>query len=90
MADEPFRTNRPETEVMRMTRNFEIRYWMQVFGVSRDELQEAVRAVGFDAEAVRRYLLGVEEDRRRGAAPPADAGDEDEVPAAEWRVAGPG
>jgi len=34
----------------------EVRYWTQALGVSREQLEAAVRAVGVSAEAVRRKL----------------------------------
>jgi hypothetical protein len=34
----------------------EVRYWTQEFKVSREELEEAVKAVGVMVEDVRKYL----------------------------------
>ncbi|MGN6817856.1 MAG: DUF3606 domain-containing protein [Sphingomonas sp.] len=39
-----------------MGEDYEVEYWTQKFGVSRDRLQQAVNAVGNSAEAVERYL----------------------------------
>lgn len=36
--------------------DYEVRYWTDKFGVSRDELAEAVKAVGNGADAVALYL----------------------------------
>ena len=36
--------------------DYEVRYWTEKFGVSRDELAEAVNAVGNSADAVALYL----------------------------------
>jgi len=36
--------------------DYEVRYWTDKFGVSRDELAEAVKAVGNGADAVAVYL----------------------------------
>jgi hypothetical protein len=34
----------------------EVRYWTETLGVTKDELQRAVDAVGHSAEKVREYL----------------------------------
>jgi hypothetical protein len=34
----------------------ELRYWAETLNVSREQLSEAVRAVGDSADAVRKYL----------------------------------
>lgn len=39
-----------------MGEDYEVRYWTQKFGVSRDRLQEAVNAAGNSASAVEAYL----------------------------------
>jgi len=36
--------------------DYEVRYWTDKFGVSRQRLEEAVRAVGNSATAVEQYL----------------------------------
>ncbi|HEX8561730.1 MAG TPA: DUF3606 domain-containing protein [Flavobacterium sp.] len=38
--------------------DYELQYWSQKFGVSRDKLKEAVEAVGTQAEKVEDYLRG--------------------------------
>lgn len=35
---------------------YEVRYWTEALGVSKDELREAIAAVGRSAERVRSYL----------------------------------
>lgn len=40
---------------------YEVRYWTEALGVSRDELEEAVKSVGHSADAVRGHLR----DRKR-------------------------
>jgi hypothetical protein len=39
-----------------MGEDYEVEYWTDKFGVSRDRLQQAVDAVGTNAEAVEQYL----------------------------------
>ncbi len=36
--------------------DYEVQYWTNKFGVSRERLEEAVHSVGNGAEAVGRYL----------------------------------
>jgi hypothetical protein len=36
--------------------DYEVRYWTKKFGVSEDELADAVKAVGNSADAVARHL----------------------------------
>ena len=36
--------------------DYEVRYWTDKFGVSRDRLADAVKAVGHGADAVARHL----------------------------------
>ena len=49
----------------------EVRYWTSKWGISRDELADAVKAVGNSAAAVARHLGRSEEDggRRAGILP---------------------
>lgn len=39
-----------------MEEDYEVEYWTQKFGVSRERLQEAVDSVGNGADAVQQYL----------------------------------
>jgi len=39
-----------------MGEDYEVQYWTEKFGVSRERLQQAVDAVGNGAEAVKEYL----------------------------------
>ena len=38
--------------------DYEVQYWTEKFGVSRERLEEAVKAAGNSADAVERYLKG--------------------------------
>jgi len=38
--------------------DYEVRYWTEKLGVSRDRLEAAVAAVGNSADAVERHLKG--------------------------------
>jgi hypothetical protein len=57
---------RPDPNVVRLGRNHEVRYWMQVLGTSRAMLESGVLAVGSDANAVRAWLEDADavDDRR--------------------------
>jgi hypothetical protein len=39
-----------------LTRNYEVRDWCKAFGCSKEELHDAVKAVGASPEKVREYL----------------------------------
>jgi hypothetical protein len=41
-----------------MGEDYEVEYWTNKFGVSRDRLQQAVDAVGHSADAVEKHLKG--------------------------------
>ncbi|WP_183574147.1 DUF3606 domain-containing protein [Mucilaginibacter sp. X5P1] len=47
----------PEKELINMKENYEVEYWTKKLGVSREQLQEAVDAVGSSAEEVKKYLM---------------------------------
>ncbi len=43
---------------IRIEQEYELRYWTWKFGVTTEQLMEAVKAVGTDADDVERYLKG--------------------------------
>lgn len=45
-----------DRKLISLKQDYEVRYWTQALGVSKDELKDAVNAVGPSAERVRRYL----------------------------------
>ena len=49
-----------------VNQDYELRYWSQKFGVSADELREAVNEVGPMAEAVEQRLRGRNAKSRGG------------------------
>ena len=57
---------RPDANVVRLSNNFEARYWMQVFAVSRSRLESAVLQVGSHADAIRRHLNLTVDDAEEG------------------------
>lgn len=45
-----------DRKLISLKQDYEVRYWTQALGVSKDELKDAVNAVGPSAQRVREYL----------------------------------
>ena len=56
MADNLKRVVTPNDELISISQEHEIKHWSEEFGVSRQELLDAVNAVGSSAQAVKEYL----------------------------------
>ncbi|WP_102944330.1 DUF3606 domain-containing protein [Stenotrophomonas sp. VV52] len=56
MTDDKSKTGGPDRERINVNEDYELQYWTNAFGVSADELREAVKAVGPTAAAVRQHL----------------------------------
>lgn len=56
MSDDKNERAPQDSSRVAMGEDYEVRYWTDKFGVSRDRLQEAVNAVGNGADAVEAYL----------------------------------
>jgi hypothetical protein len=56
MADDKTKRAPQETNLISLTEDYEIDYWTEVLGVTRERLAEAIQAVGHSAEKVRTYL----------------------------------
>lgn len=56
MADNPNLRGGRDRERIALGQEHEVRYWTETLGVTRQELETAVREVGNDAGAVRRRL----------------------------------
>ncbi|MEP9359990.1 MULTISPECIES: DUF3606 domain-containing protein [unclassified Sphingomonas] len=56
MADDKTLRGPQDSSRVAMGEEYEVSYWTEKFGVSRERLQEAVDAVGNSADAVRAYL----------------------------------
>ncbi len=54
--DDKNNTGSPDRDRISLSQDHEVQYWTKALGVSADELQRAVQAVGPTAEAVRRHL----------------------------------
>jgi len=46
----------PDRDRINVNEDYELQYWSEKFGVSRDKIKEAVEAVGTSVEAVQKYL----------------------------------
>lgn len=56
MSDDKSKTAPHDASRISMSEDYEVRYWTEKFGVTRDQLAKAVVAVGNSAEAVEAYL----------------------------------
>jgi len=56
MADNRTLRGPQDSSRIAMSEDYEVEYWTDKFGVSRDELQKAVDAVGNSADAVEAHL----------------------------------
>lgn len=58
MADDKTLRAPQDASRIALGEDYEVDYWTGKFGVSRERLEEAVRAVGNGADAVERHLKG--------------------------------
>jgi hypothetical protein len=58
MADDKTLRSPQDRSRIAMGEDYEVRYWTDKFGVSREALQRAVDAVGNGAAAVEKHLKG--------------------------------
>lgn len=56
MADDKNNRGPQDRSRISMSEDYEVRYWTEALGVSKEELQRAVDQVGNGADAVREYL----------------------------------
>jgi len=57
MTEEKVQYRRPtDTSKVQIGQDWEVKYWSDRFGVSRDKLRNAVATAGSDVEAVRNLL----------------------------------
>lgn len=54
--DDPNQRNSPDSKLISLGEDHEVRYWTKALGVSEHELRNAVAAVGNSAEKVRQHL----------------------------------
>jgi hypothetical protein len=58
MSDDKSKTGGQDRRQISLNEDYEVRDWSKKLGVTPDELQAAVRAVGNDAAAVEAHLKG--------------------------------
>jgi len=59
MSDNKDFTGSPDRDRINTSEDYEVRYWSEKFGVSREELIEAVKASGSNsADAIEAHLKG--------------------------------
>jgi hypothetical protein len=58
MADDKSNPGGQDRSRINTSEDYEVRDWSKKFGVSADELKEAVKAVGSSAKAVEEHLKG--------------------------------
>lgn len=51
------KTSTPPAQRIDLTRGMEVAYWCRIFGVSIDQLRDAVHHAGHQVEDVQRYFL---------------------------------
>ena len=56
MADDKTQVGGQDRKRISLSEDYEVRDWMESFGVSKEKLVEAVNAVGDGADDVREYL----------------------------------
>jgi len=54
--DDKAKTGSPDSDLINVSEDYEVRYWSEKFGVSAEELKSAVEAVGNSAKAVQKHL----------------------------------
>ena len=54
--DNKTKVGTPDRELINVNEDYELQYWSEKFGVTRDELKKAVAAVGTSAKKVQAYL----------------------------------
>lgn len=58
MADDPKNTGAPDSNLIALEQDHEVRYWTGKFGVTEQQLRDAVGQVGHSAAAVEQALRG--------------------------------
>jgi hypothetical protein len=59
MADDKTKRAPQDEKLINLTEEYDVEYWTERFGVTRERLATAVRRVGNSALAVERYFRGM-------------------------------
>lgn len=70
MPDDPTKRGPQDRSRISLAEDYEVRYWTERFGVSKEELAEAVQVAGHSVEQVAEYLRR----KREGAGQRTGAG----------------
>ena len=54
--DNKTKVGTPDRELINVNEDYELQYWSEKFGITRDELKKAVAAVGTSVKKVQAYL----------------------------------
>lgn len=54
--DNKTKTGSPDRDRINVNEDYELQYWCEKFGVTRDELKKAVEKAGTSVKAVQAYL----------------------------------
>jgi len=54
--DNKAKVGTPDRELINVNEDYELQYWSEKFGVTREELKKAVAAVGTSVKKVQAYL----------------------------------
>ena len=58
MSDDKNKRGSQDRNRISLQEDYEVRHWTKELGVSREELEEAVKSVGHSAEKVRQHFAG--------------------------------
>lgn len=58
MSDDKSNRGPQDASRIALREDYEVQYWTEKFGVSRDKLEDAVKAVGNSADAVEKHFAG--------------------------------
>lgn len=56
MADDKSKKGPADSSRINVNEDYEVAYWTDTLGISKEKLHEAVKAVGTSAKAVRKHL----------------------------------
>lgn len=54
--DDKSKTGSPDSKFINVNEDYEVTYWTEQLGVSKEELVAAVNAIGTSVSAVKKYL----------------------------------
>lgn len=82
MADDKTKRGPQDRKLISMTEDYEVRYWTEKFGITKEQLAAAVKSVGHSAAAVERHLATSDQPNEASAKAAAKMRALGEMPAA--------